>query len=493
MSDEYVVIEDQILENFRTFISYRNNKVPELNNFYHEKMRSGKVFVIQIINGSLEFVPSKFIGYRSNSYEIHKKLYNKGRSGTDADAAIHKIYGMERIDDKLDQIINYFFEIHHIQSTPYKSKANLKYLYDNDKLKNILEIGLNKISFFSATDIEKYSVYAGQKYRKDNPTDVINGKEIRDRLFEKTNHWMRQTNYGKFTYKETTKWQINGYFSSYTWSKIVKPEYSDKKIYFTVGVDYQRKALVYKLDCQRKNTTNPNNALSEEQIAIFDELVDGTGAEWQQINLEELKNYNWGKLVRETENFIKEFEPLYEKVINNIWHPNTNEIKTKYVLGIGKFIKPVKHNGQLGLEPTKDGKTDWKKLHEERSALGTAGEEYVIEIEREELLKKGKQTLASEIEHTSKLKGDGFGYDILSYTADKKKKYIEVKTTSGSYKTPIYISSKELLVSKDKDQDYYLYRVYDFDKIAKTGKIKIIQGPIDDTFLEVDGYKATIE
>ena len=121
------------------------------------------------------------------------------------------------------------------------------------------------------------------------------------------------------------------------------------------------------------------------------------------------------------------------------------------------------------------------------------GEEYIVDIERKNLINAGKSNLAEKVKHISKEKGDGYGYDILSYTPDNKEKYIEVKTTATSCSNPIYISSRELALSKKKKNNFYLYRVFNFDKISNTGKIKIIQGPIDESALIVDGYRAFIE
>ena len=64
--------------------------------------------------------------------------------------------------------------------------------------------------------------------------------------------------------------------------------------------------------------------------------------------------------------------------------------------------------------------------------------------------------------HVSKEEGDGKGYDILSYDDDGKKIYIDVKTTTGEYDEPIYITDAELMMSETVKKQYHLYRIYNF-------------------------------
>ncbi|MBS3999253.1 MAG: DUF3883 domain-containing protein [Desulfobulbaceae bacterium] len=64
--------------------------------------------------------------------------------------------------------------------------------------------------------------------------------------------------------------------------------------------------------------------------------------------------------------------------------------------------------------------------------IGDLGEIWVFKYEKEFLETHGKKTLAEKVEHVAKNKGDGLGYDILSFDLDGEPKYIEVKTTKGN-------------------------------------------------------------
>ncbi|MBU2445684.1 MAG: DUF3883 domain-containing protein [Bacteroidetes bacterium] len=114
--------------------------------------------------------------------------------------------------------------------------------------------------------------------------------------------------------------------------------------------------------------------------------------------------------------------------------------------------------------------------------LGRAGELLVMNYECEILVSGGRKDLAQKIIHVSELEGDGAGYDIKSFQLDGKTKYIEVKTTRGSANTPFFITWTELEFSKQNYDDYYLYRVFDFDSASNSGRLFVVQGKVNDSF-----------
>lgn len=127
---------------------------------------------------------------------------------------------------------------------------------------------------------------------------------------------------------------------------------------------------------------------------------------------------------------------------------------------------------------TKGHNANYLKKQINDSKLGLAGEKMVFEFERARLIDEDKKDLANKIEHTSLVKGDGLGYDILSFDTSGNEKYIEVKTTTGSPKTPFYISDNEIQFSKLHSSNYTLYRVYNFDSTKNTASLYIIDGDL---------------
>jgi hypothetical protein len=109
-------------------------------------------------------------------------------------------------------------------------------------------------------------------------------------------------------------------------------------------------------------------------------------------------------------------------------------------------------------------------------ALGRAGEEFVLDLERRQLAGLGRQDLSSRIRWVAEEEGDGAGYDVLSFTPAGGELLLEVKTTNGSARTPFFLSRNELQVSKERPEDWRIYRVHLF---ATSPKIFTLAPPFD--------------
>src|SRR5436190_2714982 len=83
---------------------------------------------------------------------------------------------------------------------------------------------------------------------------------------------------------------------------------------------------------------------------------------------------------------------------------------------------------------------DYLALEANNRSLGEAGEEFVLRFETARLVSVGQERLASQVERVSKTRGDGLGYDILSFEASGEERLIEVKTTSYGSSTPFYVT-----------------------------------------------------
>lgn len=106
--------------------------------------------------------------------------------------------------------------------------------------------------------------------------------------------------------------------------------------------------------------------------------------------------------------------------------------------------------------------------------IGDLGELLVLEIEKENVANE----FYSNVLHQSRIEGDGLGYDIISVDEKGIDKFIEVKTTTGPYNTPFFITKNELeksIIEKDK---YFLYRLYNFDIKKNSADYFIINGSL---------------
>ena len=120
--------------------------------------------------------------------------------------------------------------------------------------------------------------------------------------------------------------------------------------------------------------------------------------------------------------------------------------------------------------------------------LGEAGEKLIFEREIDFLLKSNRTDLAKKVQWTSQELGDGAGYDIKSFSLDGTERFIEVKTTNGSKRTPFFISDNELGFSREAVGRYCLRRLYDFRKDAKLYELN---APLEDfVFLSPAVYRA---
>jgi hypothetical protein len=104
-------------------------------------------------------------------------------------------------------------------------------------------------------------------------------------------------------------------------------------------------------------------------------------------------------------------------------------------------------------------KVDWHALHEKGAVTGMRGEDVALAIEQEYLRSVGRRDLADRVSNHAQTRGDGLGYDILSFFADGREKYIEVKSTAGALKTSFYLSKNELGFLGEHKDDAFLYRV----------------------------------
>jgi len=95
--------------------------------------------------------------------------------------------------------------------------------------------------------------------------------------------------------------------------------------------------------------------------------------------------------------------------------------------------------------------------------LGEEGERFVLRYAYYRLETLGRSDLAKEIEWTSKVRGDGAGYDIRSFNhLTEAERFIEVKTTNSGQYQPFLITDNELAFSEQHPDRYSLYRVFEF-------------------------------
>jgi hypothetical protein len=123
-------------------------------------------------------------------------------------------------------------------------------------------------------------------------------------------------------------------------------------------------------------------------------------------------------------------------------------------------------------------KFDPAKRDERNRRLGAYGEEAVYKSERGRLTQLGRDDLARRVRWVSKEDGDGAGYDILSFDDLGRERFLEVKTTLGSRKTPFFITRNEKEFSDEAGDRFRIYRLHD---AAKSPRAFLLAPPLEHT------------
>jgi len=337
----------------------------------------------------------------------------------------------------------------------------------------------SKVEFFNKEEINYFHKCAGKKYISNSKNKII-GQILRNTIYRKIIILAEALGGNKFDVKKDNQWQISGIYKKYSWARIYRTGEKDKNIFFTVSLNGADKNIKYKLDCQRKNFGS-KKSLTKIQVAKFDQLVLSTDAAMNVISIDDIKKYNWDKLIREIEKFIIKYTPLYDKAVKYVWdnkiinipQPINSLELTEIPNGKYKDIPDSKFN--FG-----ENETDYDLLNNRKTAIGKAGEELVINYEKKFLVSIGRKDLAKKVDKVK----DHEGFDILSFKKNGSKKYIEVKTTTSNVHRYFLFTKNEKKTMIEKGNKYYLYRLYNYSKKNNNAKFYIKKGDFSKDVLE---------
>lgn len=123
--------------------------------------------------------------------------------------------------------------------------------------------------------------------------------------------------------------------------------------------------------------------------------------------------------------------------------------------------------------------------------LGELGERFVLAFEKQRMERAGRSDLIDEIQWTSRELGDGAGYDIRSFIPEQDREFlIEVKTTNGGKYQPFMITENEVAFSRERQESYALYRVFEY---RRDPKLYIIDGDVSEhVSLAPSLYRASV-
>ena len=333
--------------------------------------------------------------------------------------------------------------------------------------------------------LQFFAEWVGKVYDPEDPAHV----EMKERLLKTV--WDKTISLGVdihrqlpgFDIKKGRYWHQPGWDTTttpsrqvsivkpYTWVRIYRNGDQHKDIFFTVGVDPDAEAFVYKLD----HYFEKDGHLSQEQKELFVSLLPAD-LKWNEIPLSELITLSQTEIVDRMLTFINNSIAVYDRIMDAVWNNRITDVLLDDTLlkrDPPSGIAELPH-----LNPTFDGVTvDYVLQHSVNTKLGTVGEELVIKYEKK--LLEAYPDLAAKVRKVE----DGNGYDILSFHPNEKEKYIEVKTTKGGESTPFDLSINELLFMRLNLNTYFIYRLYNLNEEKRTALFYILDGEVESKIL----------
>lgn len=132
---------------------------------------------------------------------------------------------------------------------------------------------------------------------------------------------------------------------------------------------------------------------------------------------------------------------------------------------------------------------DYIKEHKKKQIIGDIGENIILKNEIDSLKNSGEAELikrADAVEWSSKVIGDGLGYDIKSFDIKDRKiiyKYIEVKTAIG-HDCGFEITASEVEKSQELNKKgmYIIARIYNLNIKNKTANLYYKEGYLEKNY-----------
>jgi hypothetical protein len=188
-------------------------------------------------------------------------------------------------------------------------------------------------------------------------------------------------------------------------------------------------------------------------------------------------------LVEAVEDRLRNLPELIAKVAEEVERPaelpSVDDILSALVEAPRMSPRPNPYSMRVSDRPMLPPRINYLAIEADNRSLGRAGEEFVVRFEVARLIAARQERLAARIEHVAVTRGDGDGYDVLSFETTGQERFIEVKTTAYGSQTPFFVTRNELAVSQEREAAYHLYRVFGFRKAPKLFKK---QGRFDENF-----------
>jgi hypothetical protein len=193
--------------------------------------------------------------------------------------------------------------------------------------------------FFKAADLLAYQrrLQSNPQYDKTSYADERFVERLKEGIFEKTAYWCEQVDrrlpQRRYEYVMTQTWIQGTHFRKYSWGRFFlrgeRPGELDKAFYFTFGVDSGETedaksladaglipagpALILKLDGHSASDSRLTKAQYMVGEVLRQELP--LKVRWLRISPEQLEEYTWPRLFKETVAFIEQHEADLRRIM----------------------------------------------------------------------------------------------------------------------------------------------------------------------------------
>lgn len=361
----------------------------------------------------------------------------------------YKWKAVKTFQDNYDRIFDKTEKLHSVLRVAFKDTKNLFYYAQLDSLISNAEYAADDIRealhilFDESRDLE----YRVQEYRKKFHDITI-----------------RNNSAGHFHGQTKTKTQDDRTISIYLALRY------PGKYYFYMSSIFEKVAKLLEYEYRYIRTEKGDISNLRNFFTLCDEVRLSITQDNELMNLYKLflnspDIYNDSTANLLTQTFIYSICRHLQKESKYVEYKTLDKNRAKLLLPPKPTFKKSSHD------------IDYIKEAKSQSTLGKLGEDFVVAQENKRL-----ELLGLKCIHKSREKGgDGYGYDILSYDdKGENMRYIEVKTTKSGFSSPFYMSSKEVEFSSQHADNYYLYRVYNYDINRNDGEIMVIKGDMTD-------------
>lgn len=319
---------------------------------------------------------------------------------------------------------------------------------------------LNAPPFFTSTDIELLAEWGNTPYDKNDPAHQAARERIKATCWAKSVHFAEQVCHqleGFVVSKRESAISQGQAFFPYTWVRLTLAEHEKSGVHFSLGVS------AIEVYC-KVGYKYAGDLLTEDHKAALDNYMQTHKIELNRLKVNNLSGYDWDKLVDESRQYIIDNFKHYEQMIALLAQNRLRE-----QVPPTQFVAPPPADAvpSFAPQPAKDHAAEATA----KKKLGDAGEALVLLWERERLKQNNQKRDAKKVEK----KADGEGYDILSFDEQGNEVYIEVKTTTQSAEAPFFMSVNEVDFARLHPQQYWVYRLYNYDETTNSADFFIIK------------------